>query len=68
MEFFMVFIAASNVEGIDTMKGKLMLAWYMVSERTNYTCSGAIRNRQFQQSVSEKQYCFSESTVRVVAP
>jgi hypothetical protein len=24
----MVFIAYSNVEGIDTMKGKLMLAWY----------------------------------------
>jgi len=28
MVFFMVFIAGSQVEGIDTMKGKLMLAWY----------------------------------------
>jgi hypothetical protein len=28
MVFFMVFVAGSNVEGIDTMQGKLMLAWY----------------------------------------
>ena len=30
----MVFIAASNVEGIDTMKGKLMLAWYRNARTT----------------------------------
>jgi hypothetical protein len=28
MVFFMVFIACSKAENIDTMKGKLMLAWY----------------------------------------
>jgi len=28
MVFFMVFIAQSKAENIDTMKGKLMLAWY----------------------------------------
>ena len=28
MVFFMVFLARSKVEIIDTMKGKLMLAWY----------------------------------------
>ena len=28
MVFFMVFIAGSKVEGVDTMKGKWVLAWY----------------------------------------
>jgi len=28
MVFFMVFIAYSKAENIDTMQGKLMLAWY----------------------------------------
>ena len=28
MVFFMVFIACSKAENIDTMRGKLMLAWY----------------------------------------
>jgi len=28
MVFFMVFIACGKAENIDTIKGKLMLAWY----------------------------------------
>jgi hypothetical protein len=28
MVFFMEFIARSKAENIDTMRGKLMLAWY----------------------------------------
>jgi len=28
MAFFMVFFACSKAENIDTMQGKLMLAWY----------------------------------------
>ena len=30
MAFFMVFIACSKAENIDAMRGKLMLAWYLV--------------------------------------
>jgi hypothetical protein len=28
MVFFMVYVVRSKAENIDTMKGKLMLAWY----------------------------------------
>jgi len=31
MVFFMVFIARSKAEGIDTMKGISMLAWYRIA-------------------------------------
>jgi len=31
MVFFMVFIACSKTENIDTMKRKLMLAWYQIA-------------------------------------
>jgi len=32
MVFFMAFIVCSKAENIDTMRGKLMLAWYLRTE------------------------------------
>jgi len=48
MVFFMVFIACSKAESINTMQGTLMLAWYQSARTVNAV--EQVGNWQFQHS------------------
>lgn len=48
MVFFMVFSAHCNVKTSDTMRGRLMLAWYQGACNGQYLSVSDVSNQEYQ--------------------